>query len=111
MERASEPRCHRGPNLLTVLLVDARLDHGGIIKVVSHERLGVACLPRLVKAIEDVGNGLSVNVGRCRGNLAGHRSLASLLGAAITTRLMDGQARPQRTLDRRDTKIRSSISS
>src|ERR1700677_2550954 len=74
LERARERRGYIGADLLAVLLVDAGLDHAGVLGVIGHERLGVAGLPRLVHAREHVENGLPVGVGSCRGGLARHRS-------------------------------------
>src|ERR1700734_2187239 len=73
-ERAREPCGHRSADLLAALLVDAGLDHTGVVGVVGHERLGVVGFPRLVQAREHVENGLPVGVGPCCGGLAGHRS-------------------------------------
>src|SRR3984957_12063865 len=73
-ERARERRRHRGPDLLPVLLVDAGLDHGGVLGVIGHERVGVAGCPRLVQVREHVANGLPVDVGPGRGGRAAHGS-------------------------------------
>jgi hypothetical protein len=37
-----------GADLLTVLLVDAGLDHAGVLAIVGHKRFGVAGFPRPV---------------------------------------------------------------
>src|SRR6202035_2633684 len=55
-ERAREPCGHRSADLLAVLLVDAGLDHAGVVGVVDNERLGVVGFPRLVQAREHVEN-------------------------------------------------------
>jgi len=65
---------HIRADLLTVLLVDAGLDHAGVLGIVGHERLGVASFPRPVQARQHVKNGLPAGIGPCRGGLAGHRS-------------------------------------
>src|SRR5487761_1683527 len=74
VERARERRGHRGADLFAVLLVDAGLDHAGVVGVVGHERLGVVGFPRRGQAREYVENGLPVGVGPWCGGLAGHRS-------------------------------------
>src|SRR5487761_1374818 len=74
VERARESRGHRGADLFAVFLVDAGLDHAGVLGVVGHERLGVVGFPRPVQARERFENGLPVGVGPCRGGRAGHRS-------------------------------------
>src|ERR1700691_1078215 len=50
LERARERRGYIGADLLAVLLVDAGLDHAGVLGVIGHERLSVAGFPRLVQA-------------------------------------------------------------
>src|SRR6266704_914422 len=50
VERARERRGNIGADLFAVLLVDAGLDHAGVLGVVGRERFGVAGFPRLVQA-------------------------------------------------------------
>src|SRR5580704_10328559 len=73
VERARERRGYIGADLFAVLLVDAGLDHAGVVGVVGHERFGVADFPRPVQGRKRFENGLPVGVG-CRGGRAGHRS-------------------------------------
>ena len=94
-ERAREPCGHRGADLLAVLLVDAGLDHAGVVGVVGHERLGVVGLPRRVQGREHVENGLPVGVGPCCAGRAGHRSprFSPRGGERHPSRRTDGPAR------------------
>ena len=93
---------HIRADLLTVLLVDAGLDHAGVLGIVGHERLGVASFPRPVQARQHVKNGLPAGIGPCRGGLAGHRSPRFSPRGGERHPWKDGWARPERTPPRRE---------